>query len=149
MAAKKSNSRALRAVNDTTKKTGNPATTVKKKEPAEKPGNKAKNPATEKPLIPGRALGAVVSLVLFVLFLFMAIKPDGALLKILLSLLTGLVGKVGFYFAIPAMFYLFLILISSKGKPVTMRTTCLILFVMFSSSIHGSVSMGTGLSPML
>jgi len=136
MAAKKSNSRALRAVNDTTKKTGNPATTVKKKEPAEKPGNKAKNPATEKPLIPGRALGAVVSLVLFVLFLFMAIKPDGALLKILLSLLTGLVGKVGFYFAIPAMFYLFLILISSKGKPVTMRTTCLILFVMFSSSIH-------------
>ena len=136
MASKKSNSRALKAVNDTKKKTGNPTTTVKKKDPAEQTGNKVKSSVAEKPLIPGRTLWAVISLVLFVLFLFMAIKPDGALLKIFLSLLTGLVGKVGFYFAIPAMLYLFLILISSKGKPVKMRTTCLILFVLFSSSIH-------------
>ena len=32
MAEKKSNSRALKAVNDTKKKTGNPTTSVKKKE---------------------------------------------------------------------------------------------------------------------
>ena len=135
MASKKSNSRALKAVNDTKKNTGNPTTTVKKKEPAVQTGKKGTAPA-EKPLIPGRALAAVVSLALFVLFLFMAIKPDGALLKVLLSLLTGLVGKVGFYFAIPASLYLFLILISSRGKTVKMRTTCLILFVLLSSSIH-------------
>ena len=136
MAAKKSNSRALKAVNDTKKKTGNPTTSVKKKEPVERIDKKGKGSGTEQPLIPGRALGAVISLLLFVLFLFMAINPDGALLKVFLSLLTGLFGKVGFYFAIPAMLYLFLILISSKGKPVTMRTTCLVLFVLFSSSIH-------------
>ena len=136
MADKKSKSRALKAVNDTKKKTGNPTTTVKKKEPLEQPGKTGKAASAEQPLIPGRALGAVISLVLFVLFLFMAIKPDGALLKVFLSLLTGLVGKVGFYFAIPAMLYLFLILISSKGKPVKMRIVCLILFVLFSSSIH-------------
>ena len=88
MAAKKSNSRALKAVNDTKKNTGNPTTTVKKKEPAAQTGKKGT--AVEQPLIPGRALAAVISLALFVLFLFMAIKPDGALLKVLLSLLTGL-----------------------------------------------------------
>ena len=136
MAEKKSNSRALKAVNDTKKKTGNPTTSVKKKEPVEQSGKKGKNAAAEKPIIPGRALGAVISLILFVLFLFMGIKPDGALLKVFLSLLTGLVGKVGFYFAIPAMLYLFIILVSSKGQPVKMRSTCLILFVLFSSAIH-------------
>ena len=35
MADKKSKSRALKAVNDTKKKTGNPTTSVKKKEPAD------------------------------------------------------------------------------------------------------------------
>ena len=35
MAEKKSNSRALKAVNETKKKTGNPTTSVKKKEPVD------------------------------------------------------------------------------------------------------------------
>ena len=135
MAEKKSNSRALKAVNDTKKKTGNPSTSVMKKESAVHSGKKGTNPS-EQLLIPGRALGAVISFVLFVLFLFMSIKPDGALLKIFLSLITGLVGKVGFYFAIPALLYLFIILISSKGQPVRMRSVYLILFVLFSSAIH-------------
>ena len=136
MAEKKSKSRALKAVNETKKKTGNPTTSVTKKETTEKVNNKSKSAPAEKSLLPRRALGAVISLVLFVFFLFMSIKPDGALLRVFLSLLTGLVGKVGFYFAIPATLYLFLILVSSKGKPVRMRCTCLILFVLFSSSIH-------------
>ena len=136
MAEKKSKSRALKAVNETKKKTGNPTTSVTKKETTEKINNKSKSAPAEKSLLPRRALGAVISLVLFVFFLFMSIKPDGALLRVFLSLLTGLVGKVGFYFAIPATLYLFLILVSSKGKPVRMRCTCLILFVLFSSSIH-------------
>ena len=135
MADKKSKSRALKAVNDTKKKTGNPTTTVKKKEPAEQTSAKSNN-GGQQTRIPSRAAGAVISLILFVLFLFMAIKPDGALLKVFLSLMTGLVGKVGFYFAIPGTLYLFLILISSRGKPVQMRCTCLILFVLFSSAIH-------------
>ena len=78
MAEKKSKSRALKAVNDTKNKTGNPTTPVKKKESLELTGKKGKNPAAEQPLIPGRVLAAVISLILSVLFLFMAVKPDGA-----------------------------------------------------------------------
>jgi len=131
MADKKSNSRALKAVNDTKKKTGNPTTSVKKKEPAE-----SKEQVREELPIPGRVVGAVVALALFVVLLFMGTNPDGALMRVILSLLTGLVGKVGFYFSIPALLYLFVILVSSKGQPVRMRSTCLILFVLFSSCIH-------------
>ena len=131
MADKKSNSRALKAVNDTKKITGNPTTSVKKKEPAE-----AKEQVREELPIPGRVVGAVVALALFVVLLFMGTNPDGALMRVILSLLTGLVGKVGFYFSIPALLYLFVILVSSKGQPVRMRSTCLILFVLFSSCIH-------------
>ena len=134
MADKKSNSRALKAVNETKKKTGNPTTSVKKKEPVET--GKKNEPVREEFPVSRRALWAAVSLILFVVFLFMGSNPDGALMRVLLSLLTGLIGKVGFYFAIPALFYLFIILISSKGKPVRMRSICLILFVLFSSCIH-------------
>ena len=133
MADKKSNTRALKAVNDTKKKTGNPTTSVKKKEdPAVQKGKTA----SAEPAIPRRILAAVVSLLLFVVLLSMAVKPDGALLKVFLSLITGLVGKVGFYFSIPATFYLFLVLVSSKGQPVKMRSICLIIFVLLSSCIH-------------
>ena len=143
MAEKKSNSRALKAVNDTKKKTGNPTASVKKKEPVEtskKNGSdssaKGKNSAVQEPVLPVRAIGAVVSLVLFVVFLLMGIKPDGALMQVFLKILTGLVGNVGFYFSIPALLYLFVILISSKGQPVRMRSACLISFVLLCSCIH-------------
>ena len=131
MAAKKSNTKALKAVNDTKKKTGNPSASVKK----ENTTNSKALQVTQPP-IPARAIGAVASLGFFVLFLFMGIKPDGALLEAILALLTGLVGKVGFYFSIPALLYIFIILISSKGQPVKMRVSCTGIFVFLSSSIH-------------
>ena len=135
MAEKKSNSRALKAVNETKKKTGNPTTAVKKPEPTDTKRNAAASETKER-LIPGRALYAILSLGLFVFFLFMGIKPDGALLKVFFSLLTGLIGKVGFYFSIPALLYLFIIIASSKDQPIKMRSICLMLFVAFCSCIH-------------
>ena len=133
MSDKKNNSRALKAVNDTKKKTGNPTATVKK---AETPAQK-KNPAvSEASPVPMRAVWAVLSLGLFVLFLFMGINPEGALLRVIYSLLTGLIGKVGFYFSIPALLYLFIILISSKDRPIRMRCVCLFSFVLICSCIH-------------
>ena len=134
MAGKKSNSRALKAVNETKKKTGNPTTSVKKKEPVD--AGKKNEAVREELPFSGRILWAVISLALTVVFIFMGSNPDGALMKVLLSLLTGLVGKVGFYFSIPALLYLFIILISSRGKPVRMRSFCLISFVLFSSCVH-------------
>lgn len=133
MADKKSNTKALKAVNDAKKKSGNPSASVKKKEET---NPKTKNSAVTEPPIPTRAIGSVAALCFFVFFLFMGIKPDGALLKVVLALLTGLVGKVGFYFSIPALLYIFIILVSSKGQPVRMRISCMGCFVFLSSSIH-------------
>ena len=135
MAEKKRNSRALKAVNDTKKKTGNPTTSVKKAEVMES-GKMNKNPQKGEPDLPMRTMGAMAALILFVLFLFMGIKQDGALMQVLAKLITGLVGNVGFYFSIPAFLYMFVILISSKNQPVRMRCWCLISFVLLCSCVH-------------
>ena len=134
MSDKKNNSRALKAVNETKKKTGNPTAPVKKAEPQ---AQKKNTPAvSEASPVPMRAVWAVLSLGLFVLFLFMGINHEGALLRVLYSLMAGLIGKVGFYFSIPALLYLFVILISSKNRPVRMRCICLFSFVLICSCIH-------------
>ena len=134
MAEKKNKSRALKAVNETKKKTGNPTTSVKKAESVEtKKGSAAVKNGTG---FTGRPYFAVLSLALFVFFMFTGINPEGALLRAVFSLMTGLVGKVGFYFSIPALLYLFIILISSKNQPVKMRCGCLISFVFLCSCIH-------------
>ena len=135
MAEKKSNSRALKAVNETKKKTGNPTASVKKPEPSEAK-KKGAVQETQEPAIPVRALLAVLTLGLFIFFLFMGIKPEGALLQVFYALLTGLVGKVGFFFSIPALLYLFVIIVSSRNQPIKMRSICLISFVLLCSCIH-------------
>ena len=59
--------------------------------------------------IPMTTVTAIVSLILFGLFLVICIKPEGFLLKAINDLLTGLIGKAGFYFSVPALLYLFFI----------------------------------------
>ena len=134
MASKKNNTQALKAVNETKKKTGNPAASVKKKDESE--AAKMAQAAAEESVFRRRLFLGLTSLGLAVLFLFMAIKPDGALLEVMLALVTGLIGKVGFYFAIPALMYLFATIVSSRGKPIRMRSICLIAAVLLSSCIH-------------
>ena len=134
MPSKKSKTQALKAVNETKKKTGNPTAPVKKKDETE--AKKMVQAAAAESLFRRRLLLALVALGLFVLFLFMGIKPEGALLEIVLALVTGFIGKVGFYFSIPALLYLFVIIISSKDQPIRMRCCCLIGFVLLSSCIH-------------
>ena len=45
--------------------------------------------------IPATTVTAIVSMVLFILFLVICINPDGVVLKAIGSLLTGLVGRCG------------------------------------------------------
>ena len=135
MAEKKNNSRALKAVNETKKKTGNPTTSVKKTESVESK-TRGNNEVKAQSGFAGRPFFAVLSIALFVFFMFTGINPEGALLRAVFSLLTGLVGKVGFYFSIPALLYLFVILISSKNQPVRMRCASLVSFVFLCSCIH-------------
>ena len=139
MAAKKTSSRALKAVTDVKRK--NTASTTSNSK-ASKNGQKALPtavPADNR--LPVRVILAAVSAGLFVLFLAIAIKPDGALLQLFQSVFFGLIGKVGFYFSIPALLYIFIILVSSGKRPVKMRCYSLIAFVLLCGSIfHLSVN---------
>lgn len=128
MAEKKSTSRAQKAVSDVKKKTGTSANSGKS-------GTK-KAPVPEESSLPGRIFGAIICLALFILFLIIGTNPEGALLKAIQPVLFGLIGKAGFYFAIPALLYSFIILISSRKEQPTMRCVCLILFVFCCGCIY-------------
>ncbi|MBE6959140.1 MAG: DNA translocase FtsK [Ruminococcaceae bacterium] len=67
----------------------------------------------------------------------MFLWPEGVLVeKFLLPGILGLIGKAGFYIAIPALLYLFVIQAFSGKRPVILRSVCLILFVMICGCIH-------------
>ena len=142
MAAKKTSS-AQKAVSDVKRKNTASSTSNSKSSKKSAPGGQKMQP-TAVPVdnrLPIRFILSVVSAGLFILFLLIAIKPDGALLRLLQSILFGLIGKVGFYFAIPALVYIFIILVSSGKNPVKMRCFSLISFVLLCGSIfHLSVN---------
>ena len=137
MAAKKTSSRAQKAVTDVKRKNTASSTSNSKSS-----GKKALPTAVpEDNRLPIRAILAFVCAGLFVLFLIIGIKPDGALLRLFQNILFGLFGKVGFYFSIPALLYLFVILVSSRKRPVRMRCFSLIAFVVLCGCIfHLSVN---------
>ena len=80
-------------------------------------------------------LAAVLCVCLFVLFLVIAINPDGALLRALKSVILGLLGQVGFYFSIPALVGIFLIQTFGRKQKPGIRSVCVILFVCFCGCI--------------
>ncbi len=136
MADKKTSSRAQLAVTDVKRKNTASSTSTKTSKKSASGAHKPLPTAVpEENRLPARTILTVVSAGLFVLFLVIAIKPDGALLRLLQSILFGLIGKVGFYFAIPALLYLFLILVSSRKQPVKMRCISLITFVLLCGCV--------------
>ena len=143
MAAKKTSSRAQKAVTDVKRKnTASSTSNTKTSKKTTSSGQKALPVAVpEDNRLPVRFILSVVSVGLLILFLLIAIKPDGALLRLLQSILFGLIGKVGFYFSIPALLYIFVILVSSGKSPVKMRCFSLISFVLLCGGIfHLSVN---------
>ena len=143
MAEKKTSSRAQKAVTDVKRK--NTASSTSNSQSSKKTssgGRKALPTAVpEENRLPVRVILAAVSAGLFILFLIIGIKADGALLRLFQSILFGLIGKVGFYFAIPALLYIFIILVSSGKNPVKMRCISLISFVVLCGCIfHLSVN---------
>ncbi len=81
-------------------------------------------------MISTRAICALVTLVLFILFAVMAFIPQGALPELIRSVLLGIFGKAAFYIAVPALLWLFVILTLSHGRPVRLRSFSLIGFVL-------------------
>ena len=93
-----------------------------------------------------RAICALVTLVLFVLFAVMAFNPEGALPELIRAFLLGIFGQAAFYISVPALAWLFIILVLSRGRPVRMRSFSLIGFVIccgcLSHFMSGSAQMG-------
>ena len=90
----------------------------------------------DRPRMPSHVVTAIISFVLFVVFLFIAIKPEGALLKVLQNVILGLIGQAGFYFSIPALLYLFVINTFGRKTKVTMRSICVVAFVFLCGCIY-------------
>ena len=131
MADTKRKSQAQKAVNSAKKKSGSGKSTSKKNkntEPVKTNPNESLN-------IPMRYTMAALCLILFVLFLVIALNPEGALIKLIASFLLGLVGKTAFLVSIPALLYLFVILAFSKNRPVLMRSICVVAFVLICGCI--------------
>ena len=80
-------------------------------------------------MISTRAICAIVVLALLTLFSVMALNPAGALPEMIRSFLLGIFGKAAFYISIPALLWLFVILVLSRGRPVRIRSFSLIGFV--------------------
>ncbi len=148
MAEKKSGTRAdIVAAGAAKKKPASGTTGGKSKAPRKKDPAKVKKSNSDftDGLAPN-VLIAVISATLFFLFLVIAINPDGALLRMMKSIILGLLGQAGFYFSIPALVYLFIIQTFGRKHAPVMRSVCLILFVFFSGSIFHLVVQRQGMA---
>ena len=92
--------------------------------------------------IPVRFITSATFISLFVLFLIVFFQPEGALIRILESLIHGLIGRAGFIVSIPALLYLFIIHAFSGSRPVRMRSICIAIFVILCGCIaHLSITL--------
>ena len=104
--------------------------------------NNAKNSkkATEKQpepesKLPVRLISSVVLLVLAVLFAIILFTSEGVLLKLIKSVIHGLIGRTGFVVSIPVLLYLFFIHAFSGKRPIKLRTVCLIVFILLCGCV--------------
>jgi len=123
MAKENKKSQAERAVMNKQQKFGK-KTSAGSKTPKDK--HKAE---TNQGGLPIRFISAAVCLGLFILFLVMFLKPEGVVTNLILNAVLGVIGKVGFYAAVPALLYLFVIHAFSTKRPIILRSVCLVCFV--------------------
>ncbi len=136
MAANKGGTRAEKAVADAKKKASSSRSGSGSKKTSAPAGKKPVVKTEYEQALPPQAVIAVISLGLFVFFLIMAVNPDGAVLKVVLSLMLNLLGMVGFYFLIPALLYIFCIHTFGMRTKTTMRSMCVLGFVLACGCIY-------------
>ena len=95
--------------------------------------------------VPCRGICAAVCLLLFVLFLVIAMNQNGFLLSFIKDLSFGLFGAVSFYVSIPVLLYLFVILAFSGKQPVLLRSCCALGFVFLCGCISHLCAQPIGL----
>ena len=135
MAEKKTASRAEQAVSGAKKKTAS-GSASKSSGKKSTPAKNTKYKTEYERAVPPHFLIAAVSILLFALFVVISVNPDGALLKIIQSVVLGLVGQAGFYFAIPGLLYLFVIHTFGRKNAPTMRSVCTLIFVFLCGCIY-------------
>ena len=128
MAQAKKNSRADKAVSD-----------AKKKDTAKSTGKiNTKKTAKKTPVVkteyeqklPASTIFSVICLCLGTFFLVSVIWPEGKIPEAAKYITMGLLGRVGFYFSIPVLFFLFVIHGFQTKQPVKMRTFSLVSLVL-------------------
>ena len=92
--------------------------------------------------IPVRLITSVISLCCFLLFLIAFMNPEGMLVRFFEVLVLSMIGWVGFYVAIPALLYLFVIQAFSGKRPVILRSVCLLCFVVLCGCISQVIMLG-------
>ena len=140
--AKKSASKAEKTVNATKKKASaanNSSKSSAKKPAAKKPPAAKKNPKVsteyENPISNG-VTGGIVCMFLFVLFLLILFKPEGALLLVTRAVVLGLIGEAGLLFFTPVFAYVGFINLFGRKTAVKMRSTCAIVFAFLCGVIY-------------
>ena len=101
--------------------------------------------------IPPRFFTSAFFLVCFIFLLVIFLAPEGLIIQLMEVMIHGIFGRVGFLVSIPVSLYLFIIHAFSAGRPVKMRTFCLVSFViicgcighMFSGAIQRPLNLET------
>ena len=128
--------KAVSAKNSKSKKTNTPR---KKSTSVESGKKQVQENRTE---IPVRLITAVISFCCFLLFLIAFLNPEGMLIRLFEALVLSMIGQVGFYVAIPALLYLFVIQAFSGKRPVILRSVCLLCFVLICGCISQVIMLG-------
>lgn len=131
MAKKNETSKAEKVVSETKKKSSAKSSSKSKITSSPKAKTPPKIKTEYENPIPSDVVVALISFFLFLLFFIIAVKPEGALLLLIKSIVFGLIGPAGFFFSIPALFYLFIINTFGRKKAVKMKSICAVLFVLF------------------
>ena len=85
--------------------------------------------------LPVRLISSIVLLALAIVFIVILFASEGALLKVVESVIHGLIGRTGFILSIPVLLYLFFIHAFSGKRPIKLRTVCLIIFVLLCGCV--------------
>ncbi len=159
--AKKNASKAEKTVQNTKKKTSSASSSSKtssKKAAAKNPPAVKKNPKVsteyENPISSG-ITGGILCLFLFVLFVLILFKSEGALLLVTKSIVLGFLGEAGLLFFTPVFLYIAVINLFGRKNAVKMRSICAVIFAFLCGVIYHlivsslSVSDGIEVIPML
>ena len=140
--AKKTTSKAEKTVQDSKKKASAANSSSKssgKKQTAKKPPAVKKNPKVsteyENPISSG-ITGGIICLFLFILFVLILLKSDGALLMVVKTIVLGFIGEAGLLFFTPVFLYVAAINLFGRKTAVKMRSTCAILFAFSCGVIY-------------